>query len=844
MTSDPSLRARGWRLALGSIVIAALVLIAGYAMWSLVQLLTPLWTASRLVPVDAQIEQVEVKRRTADSYDLTLSYRYVYAGKTYRSTRLTFDPQGVDNVGSNLRDTRDRYRDAMRSQRPVTAWVDPAAPEFAVLDKGVRWPIASVLLAFVLMLLGLLAGALRRFARGLAALREDGIGPARVAPPAPLRPSNEPVAVGLAFALVSSVVLVVTWTYLPGTAVSLFAAAFALIPLAMLWNALRRRLGRARLGSATLTTDPVAPVVGRSLSTRLRWPGKRPAGACQFRLSCARVGEDGDDWHGTVLWSEEQLVDARPDPVSGGQTASVRWTIPPGLPATAAAVESDGVYRRVRWQLFVQGLDRSDTAEFDLTLGADPLAQPACAAPAPPGLAGTWAGGSSNAIPASMARVRQTAAGCAVDYPTQGLRGVALALAVVAAGAAAFAGYVLLFDPAPASTLGVAVATALAWLLGLLALHAATFWIRMAIGPDGLTIEQSSWLWHRRRRLPLAALDGVRAQRQPLVNRRGDDLSSWRVWVRTVGGGAPVYASPGLDAGPIAQAIAAALTAGLERARAALPGTAPTEDAGTWRAVLPRAALLLALSAGAAASGWTVFAWHEQRRTMVTVTTEDGRRVTGRLIEDPRRLAVLGGSAADVEAAIKAGADPNGRSPEGGTTPLMYAALAGRLEQAAALIRLGAQVNVQMPLTERGGGETALMYAANHPELAQLLLDAGADPTLGDKYGRTAMYWAARMNSPRTLALLRDRSMSIDAPARGSGGETPLMMAVWFSAPQAIEWLLEAGADPAARDARQRDLGYYASIATKPELSRRYVEQLRGQGAGGVSADGERRSAQ
>ena len=118
------------------------------------------------------------------------------------------------------------------------------------------------------------------------------------------------------------------------------------------------------------------------------------------------------------------------------------------------------------------------------------------------------------------------------------------------------------------------------------------------------------------------------------------------------------------------------------------------------------------------------------------------------------------------------------------------------------------------------------MYAAQHVELSRLLLDAGADASRVDKYGRGATHWAARMNSPRTLALLRERGHDIDAPARGPGGETPLMMAVWSSSAQSIEWLAQAGADPSRRDARGRGLRHYAHGASNEALSMRWVDRL------------------
>jgi ankyrin repeat protein len=70
-----------------------------------------------------------------------------------------------------------------------------------------------------------------------------------------------------------------------------------------------------------------------------------------------------------------------------------------------------------------------------------------------------------------------------------------------------------------------------------------------------------------------------------------------------------------------------------------------------------------------------------------------------------------------------------------GNTPLILASIARWQEGAALFIRLKAQLNAQNRL-----GETALLKAvqARDYELTKLLVDAGANPDLGDNSGTTA----------------------------------------------------------------------------------------------------------
>lgn len=97
-------------------------------------------------------------------------------------------------------------------------------------------------------------------------------------------------------------------------------------------------------------------------------------------------------------------------------------------------------------------------------------------------------------------------------------------------------------------------------------------------------------------------------------------------------------------------------------------------------------------------------------------------------------------------------------------TPLMYVALVGQYERAKALLARGAAVNRL--------GWTPLHYAAakGHAEVARLLLDHGAMP---------------------------------NAPA--PDGTSPLMMAVRANSVPTVQVLLDAGADPSARNLAGQD---------------------------------------
>lgn len=101
----------------------------------------------------------------------------------------------------------------------------------------------------------------------------------------------------------------------------------------------------------------------------------------------------------------------------------------------------------------------------------------------------------------------------------------------------------------------------------------------------------------------------------------------------------------------------------------------------------------------------------------------------------PLMYVAESGTAGNIVALVKAGADVNARDLRNGWTALMYAATFGSVDNIPVLLRAGANVN---PREENG--RTALMYAALFGSLdnVRALVEAGADVKIRDKAGWTA----------------------------------------------------------------------------------------------------------
>jgi ankyrin repeat protein len=123
--------------------------------------------------------------------------------------------------------------------------------------------------------------------------------------------------------------------------------------------------------------------------------------------------------------------------------------------------------------------------------------------------------------------------------------------------------------------------------------------------------------------------------------------------------------------------------------------------------------------------------------------------------ETPLMLASLRGHTELARELIARQADVN----KTGWTPLHYAATRGHLDIMRMLLEAHAYIDAESP-----NGTTPLMMAAHYgtPQAVRLLLDEGADPTLKNQLGLSAIDFAQRANradvTAAIAAAIRQRS--------------------------------------------------------------------------------------
>lgn len=173
-----------------------------------------------------------------------------------------------------------------------------------------------------------------------------------------------------------------------------------------------------------------------------------------------------------------------------------------------------------------------------------------------------------------------------------------------------------------------------------------------------------------------------------------------------------------------------------------------------------------------------------------------------------------------VKAVLARGLDPNLHDPERGETGLIIAMRHEAL-QVAQLLLAHPRLKVDEPAPN---GNTALMMAAyqkNKPAVLALL----AKGAQINRPGWAALHYAAAAGDLDIMKLLLERHAYIDAES--PTGTTPLMLAAREGQEEAVQLLLDEGADASLKDrAWREDAAEFALRAQKPwiaELIRRHL---------------------
>ena len=204
------------------------------------------------------------------------------------------------------------------------------------------------------------------------------------------------------------------------------------------------------------------------------------------------------------------------------------------------------------------------------------------------------------------------------------------------------------------------------------------------------------------------------------------------------------------------------------------------------------------------AFGWTALHWagkggHPEAAALLI---KAGAKVNARNMKGntPLHEACHNGKLEIMQTLLDNGSDVHAKTNDG-ETPLHIAAYLGFVDACNVLLKAGA---VPDPLDAEEASPLYRAARGGEVEVVEMLLKAGADPNKKAANGWTALHEASRWGREPVVEVLVQAGADVNV--RNQEDSTPLHLATLFGRacddPEVLDMLMEAGADPSAKDSR------------------------------------------
>jgi ankyrin repeat protein len=785
--------------------------------------------STRMVAVEATVDSVELQQSRGSKgrtlFSLDAKYTYKYNREVFYSTRVGFDSSTASDSDAQWhRGWLQRLQQAQNSGQKITAWVDPSEPSYAVLDKDIRWTMVFFLLPFAILFPAVGLGAGYIFVKTLITPASELARDAKPKRLAPNAAQLTPKARGISLLIGAAALAIFSSPFVAGGFFGNAPLPFKIVSglmivgvVALFVNGIKALIFNRAGVRPTVALNPAQPRAGDHVALRITYPSPLPANSISLVLTCHEHDARGPGSSTLRVKARLNAIATRVRSASAKPCVyEARLLIPSHLPAT---IEIAGG-QSYRWSVNIEKATSVVAYDFDFVLhpGA-PSAFASTLAAAPEAAAPT----AHMPIPASVAATTQRGKAWTATFPAPGLHAGPITLLLVALGCLGWVAHSLFTNSIAAHEVWM-LYTPIA-LVGLAALgyalHFATRKTQTTICPQGLTRTRESVLHASHLRIPLAHIKSIESGERYAQNSVSHNAA---MVTQTVAGKAQPI-SPAIGQLGVINALVAQMQTALANVKEY--GITPAPSAALPALYSSPARILSAamlLSIAALTFGALFMAASPRGPGLIAATadqlsipqTAEQRKAAERANfapADPKRFdammdALDAKNTSAMEALLIDGADPNTARWDG-YTPLIRAAYNNDEPMVRLLLKHQADPNLPIAASRARAGVTALsdsLYRKNI-SMANALIEAGARTDNATCCGWTLAHVAAESDSLEVLEFVAARNVPLNEFAKGSRGETPLMVAARYGSLKAIRWLHEKGVDKNVRD----PYGYNAS---------------------------------
>jgi len=382
----------GCLILFGAIFVIAGMVPGALALHSLFQWMQ----ADHWAQVPARILEARLTRGD-DTYSVEARYEYRYAGRDYESTRVSFH-SGSDNIGDFHQSTYSLLKRHQESGEPIAIYVDPSAPDNAVIVRNMRWELFGFMMIFPLVFGsaggGIIAMAVYGGKRAKAETKRRALYPDE---PWRWRPEWENGVVqadtrktlwfAVFFAgiwnLISLPLPFMLWGEVTNkdNYAALLGLLFPVVGIGLAVWVARLILRLRRFGTMTFTLDTFPGALGGQLAGKFYSPTALPVDSeLDVRLTCVRKRTSGSgknrSTHESFLWQDEQRLRVQAHHVFEGTRIHIAFPLPSDKPGSDDGDPDDQILWRLALSADVPGVDMDASFEvpvYDIGHTTSPL---------------------------------------------------------------------------------------------------------------------------------------------------------------------------------------------------------------------------------------------------------------------------------------------------------------------------------------------------------------------------------------------------------------------------------------------------------------------------------------